>query len=87
MTMGHGTDLPILIKALKQRERFSYLGNIGNDQKALRLKKDLKEAGVPEENLQKFFCPMGENFGSNSPIEISFSIIAQILKTKDQVLL
>ena len=33
MTMGHGTDLPILIEAMKQRPRFAYVGNIGSDQK------------------------------------------------------
>lgn len=85
MTMGHGTDLPILIEAMRQRERFSYVGNVGSHQKYLRLKNDLKTAGIPEENLEQFFCPMGENFGGNSPIEISFSIVAQILRIKDHL--
>lgn len=85
MTMGHGTDLPILIETMKQRDRFSYVGNIGSQQKYLRLKNDLKAAGLPEDVSQKFYCPMGEDFGSNSPVEISFSIIAQLLRTKDQI--
>ncbi|WII73295.1 xanthine dehydrogenase accessory protein XdhC [Bdellovibrio sp. 22V] len=85
MTMGHGTDLPILIETMKQRERFSYVGNIGSDLKYLRLKKDLQQAGISEDTIQQFHCPMGENFGGNSPIEIAFSIVAQLLKTKDQI--
>jgi xanthine dehydrogenase accessory factor len=85
MTMGHSTDLPILIEVMKQRNRFSYVGNIGSEQKALRLRADLKEAGITEEFLRQFHCPMGENFGNNSPIEIAFSIVAQILKIKEMI--
>ena len=84
MTMGHGTDLPILKEAMKQKSRFSYVGNIGSEQKALRLREDLKNADIPIETIKQLHCPMGEPFGNNSPIEISFSIIAQILKIKDQ---
>lgn len=85
MTMGHATDLPVLIETMKQRQRFSYVGNIGSHQKSLRLKSDLKEAGLSDALIGQFYCPMGEDFGGNSPVEISFSIMAQILKTKDQV--
>lgn len=85
MTMGHGTDIPILTAVMKQRDRFAYVGNIGSDQKALRIKQDLRAAGFEGEILERFYCPMGETFGNNSPIEIAFSIVAQILKTRDQV--
>lgn len=85
MTMGHGSDLPVLIEVMKDRTRFNYVGNIGSDQKRKRLEQDLRQAGIPEGTVKEFFCPMGEEFGSNSPIEISFSIIAQLLKTRDQI--
>lgn len=83
MTMGHGTDLPILVEVMKQRDRFSYVGNIGSDQKARRLRQDLIDAGIAQESLDQFHCPMGEAFGTNAPVEIAFSIVAQILKTRD----
>ena len=86
MTMGHGTDLPILIEVMKSRSRFHYVGNIGSDQKRLRLESDLKNAGIPEGIVKAFYCPMGEDFGVNSPIEISFSIIAQLLRTRDHII-
>lgn len=85
MTMGHGTDLPILTTTMKQRSRFSYVGNIGSDQKHVRLKNDLREAGIDDATIARFHCPMGESFGSNSPVEIAFSIIAQLLRTKDEI--
>lgn len=85
MTMGHGTDLPILIEAMKTRDRFHYVGNVGSHQKRLRLENDLRQAEIPEGILKAFYCPMGEEFGTNSPIEISFSIVAQMLRTRDKI--
>lgn len=84
MTMGHGSDLPVLTEVMKARGRFAYVGNIGSDQKRKRLESDLLAAGIPESEVKNFFCPMGESFGSNSPAEISFSIIAQILRSRAQ---
>ena len=46
MTMGHSTDGPILTEILRTRS-FPYLGVIGSAAKAARLKKDLREAGLP----------------------------------------
>lgn len=85
MTMGHGTDLPILVETMKQRDRFVYVGNVGSQQKYLRLKSDLQHAGIDEETVGRFYCPMGEDFGGNAPIEIAFSIVAQILRTRDEI--
>lgn len=84
-TMGHGFDLPILIKAMQQRERFSYVGNVGSHQKSLRLQNDLKVAGLTEDIIQQFYCPIGEKLGHNIPIEIAISITAQILKVRDHL--
>ena len=82
MTMGHATDLPILQKTLPQRNRFKYVGCIGSDVKSKKLRKELSDLGLT--NYLDFNCPMGENFGNNSPFEISISILAQILKMRDQ---
>ncbi|WP_413581327.1 xanthine dehydrogenase accessory protein XdhC [Bdellovibrio sp. HCB288] len=87
MTMGHGTDLPVLIETMKARSRFSYVGNIGSEQKRKRLDSDLKTAGIPESLIRDFHCPMGDHFGGNNPAEISFSIVAQLLKTRDTLMI
>ena len=83
-TMGHSFDLPILTKVMQQRHRFNYVGNIGSAQKALRLRNDLKTAGIADDVLKQFHCPMGEDFGDNTPYEIALSIVAQILKARDK---
>jgi xanthine dehydrogenase accessory factor len=80
MTMGHSTDLPILLEILKKK-RFPYLGVIGSKAKALRLKKDIEEAGLPPSS---FYCPIGLDIGNNHPPEIAISVAAQLIQIRDQ---
>jgi xanthine dehydrogenase accessory factor len=82
MTMGHTTDKPILIEILRTR-RFPYLGVIGSNAKAKRLRGDVLDAGLPEELTKAFLCPVGLELGSNHPHEIAISIAAQMLQTRD----
>ena len=85
MTMGHTTDKPILIEILKTR-KFPYLGVIGSDAKAAKLRQDIREAKLSEELTKSFFCPLGLPLGSNHPQEIAISIAAQLLQQRDQQL-
>lgn len=82
MTMGHATDVPILIEALK-RDDWSYLGVIGSKQKRNSLEKSLLELKIDKVNFSRFKCPMGLNLGNNEPFQISISIIAEILSLKN----
>ena len=81
MTMGHTTDKPILIEILRTRQ-FPYLGVIGSNAKAKRLRQDILDAGLPQELTKAFFCPVGLEIGSNHPQEIAISIAAQMLQTR-----
>ena len=81
MTMGHTTDKPILIEILRTRT-FPYLGVIGSNSKAKRLKQDIRDAGLPDEMTNAFFCPVGLEIGSNHPHEIAISIAAQLLQIR-----
>lgn len=83
ITKGHATDIEVLRSVL--RFDFPFVGVIGSKTKALALRKQLLEEGHPSGKVEKFFCPVGEPFGSNDPHEIAFSIVAQILKTRDQL--
>ena len=82
MTMGHTTDKPILIEILRTR-KFPYLGVIGSNAKAKRLRQDIVEAGLPEELTRAFFCPVGLELGSNHPHEIAIAVTAQMLQMRD----
>lgn len=81
MTMGHTTDKPILIEILRTRT-FPYLGVIGSNAKAKRLRQDVLDAGLPEEMTRAFLCPVGLDLGTNHPQEIAISIAAQMLQIR-----
>jgi xanthine dehydrogenase accessory factor len=81
MTMGHTTDKPILIEILRTR-KFPYLGVIGSNAKAKRLRQDVLAAGLSEEATRAFFCPVGLELGSNHPHEIAISVAAQMLQVR-----
>lgn len=83
-TMGHATDLPILEKILKAKT-FSYVGVLGSDLKAKKMRKSLSEAHITQEKLESFYCPMGEDIGNNTPAEIAISVSAQLLKIRDKI--
>jgi len=87
MTMGHTTDMPILLQVLRQIEakQFPYVGVIGSAAKAARLRRDIKEAGLAESLTNAFNCPMGLPVGSNDPQEIAISIVAQLLQVRDKL--
>lgn len=81
MTMGHTTDKPILIEILRTRT-FPYLGVIGSNAKAKRLRQDVLDAGLPQESTKAFFCPVGLEIGSNHPHEIAVSVAAQMIQIR-----
>jgi xanthine/CO dehydrogenase XdhC/CoxF family maturation factor len=87
MTMGHSSDMPVLIEILRSRAAHTtpYIGVIGSDAKAARLRKDVLEAGLGDADTRRFSCPMGLPFGTNDPNEIAVSISAQLLQVRDQL--
>ncbi len=83
ITQGHGTDLPILDLAL-QRGDFAFLGCIGSEVKAHKLRTELREKGHSEEKVASLHCPLGLDIGNNHPQEIAISIAAQLLAHRDK---
>lgn len=84
MTMGHGTDLPILLEILRTKQ-FPYLGVIGSKAKAARIKRDIEEAKLPPACKDAFYCPIGLDIGNNHPHEIAISVAAQLIQERDRL--
>src|SRR5262249_24728943 len=84
VTMGHTTDKPILLESLRTRS-FPYVGVIGSKAKAVRLKKDVVEAGLSTELQDAFYCPIGLDIGTNHPQEIAVSVAAQLIQIRDKI--
>lgn len=83
MTMGHTSDLPILHQAFKNFDSFSLIGVIGSDVKAMKIKKELNELGIPQEKLNHLISPLGLPIGDNTPSEIAISICSLLLAKRD----
>ncbi len=83
MTQGHATDLPILEQLLRTFPSSRYIGAIGSDVKARKMRADLKGRGISETALERLHMPIGLPIGSNEPAEIAISIVAQLLQVRD----
>jgi xanthine dehydrogenase accessory factor len=84
MTMGHASDQPILIEILKTRAGdFPYIGVIGSAAKAAALRRGVLAAGVSEELVARYCCPIGLPIGTNDPAEIAVSVAGQLLQRRD----
>lgn len=84
-TMGHSTDLPILQNIFSQNLQLPYLGVIGSDVKAQKLRQNILDSHFTIKQADSFFCPMGEDIGNNTPPEMAISIASQLLKVRGLV--
>ncbi len=85
LTMGHAYDLEIVPKIYEHAPDAPFVGVIGSEVKSIRMKRELKELGIPDSFIEKLRIPMGLFRGSNLPEEIAISIAAELLKVRDQV--
>jgi len=78
MTHNYLHDLELLKILLPSPVR--YLGILGPKSRTEKLLQDLQEQGItPTENqLQRFYSPVGLNIGADTPEEIALSIVAEI---------
>jgi len=83
MTMGHGSDLPIL-KAIEKLDMvISHLGVIGSDAKSGIVRRQLAKDGLPRDFIDRIVCPLGDKIGNNTPGEISVGIVSQLLRLRN----
>lgn len=82
VSRGHPEDRAALQSVLSRNPlpKFAYLGMIGSKRKVSMVMKDMEAAGLPGEALEQVYAPIGLDIGSESPMEIAVSIMAEILK-------
>ncbi len=81
ITKGHDSDLPVLKQALLKN--YKYVGVMGSDVKAKKIKSQLLEFGFSKEKVEKVKSPIGIDIKSNQPFHIAISIISEILLLKE----
>ncbi|MDP3275146.1 MAG: xanthine dehydrogenase accessory protein XdhC [Deltaproteobacteria bacterium] len=85
MTQGHATDLPVLF-ALLSRPRGVFVGVMGSELKANKMRRELLELGVDTAQVRALRCPIGLKLGHNRPAEIAVSVVAELLLARDGAL-
>jgi xanthine dehydrogenase accessory factor len=80
VTRGHKCDTVALEQALKTPAR--YIGMIGSRRKTLTILEKLREQGVPQEQLDRVYSPIGISIGAVTPEEIALSIICELVKIR-----
>ena len=76
-------DDPALMIALRSNAR--YVGALGSRRTNQKRLKRLSSAGLTEEQLSLLHAPIGLDLGGRSQSEIAISIMAEIIKTKNQI--
>ncbi|HWC27782.1 MAG TPA: XdhC family protein [Solirubrobacteraceae bacterium] len=59
-----------------------YVGLVASPTRGSALLEELREAGVPEEQLARVDCPAGLDIGAQTPSEVALSIIASLIQTR-----
>ncbi len=81
-TYEHAFDRAILSYCIKQP--FAYLGMIGSERKIAMTKKMFIEGGMAgKEELSKVDMPMGLDINAETPDEIAISVLAKLIKVKN----
>ncbi|WP_411681461.1 XdhC family protein [Clostridium thailandense] len=82
VTKGHRSDSDALMASVSRKA--AYVGMIGSTKKILFIMQNLINAGVPKEDLQKVYSPMGLNIASEKPEEIALGILSEILLIRNK---
>ena len=82
LTQGHATDVPILEMIFRRFTTPKFVGVIGSEIKASRIKADLIDRGITMQSLEHLRCPIGLRIGTNAPEEIAISIVAEMLQVR-----
>lgn len=80
VTRGHQCDEIVLERALGTPAR--YIGMIGSRRKTLTLLEKLRAGGVPQEQLDRVYSPIGLAIGAVTPEEIALSIVGELVKIR-----
>ena len=74
-------DDPALINVLRTPAR--YIGAIGSRTTNAKRRERLREAGLPDELIDRTHAPIGLNIGSETPDEIALAILAEMVAAKN----
>ena len=81
VSRSHEQDFAVLKEVINKN--IYYLGIIGSKKKKKEFFNRLKQEGVSEKFLERIHIPIGLDIGAETPEEIAFSIVAELIKVKN----
>lgn len=82
VTRGHRYDQVCLENIIKKEN--AYIGMIGSRLRVGKVLDYLAEKGIPKEDLDKVYTPIGLRIGAETPAEIAVSVMAEIIEVKNR---
>ncbi|WP_243183295.1 XdhC family protein [Anaerosolibacter carboniphilus] len=81
VTRGHRHDEVALMTVISRD--LGYVGMIGSKNKVGYVMDQMSEKDIPQAWMKKVYAPIGLTLGGESPMEIAFSIISEIMAVKN----
>jgi xanthine dehydrogenase accessory factor len=78
---AHGKGELEAVRAALEAE-LPYVGLVASPKRGTALLQELREAGVPEEQLARVDCPAGIDIGAKMPAEVALTILARLIQTR-----
>ena len=82
MTRGHVNDYEVIKGIIGKPYR--YLGMIGSISKRNEIYSKLGETGISDDLIKQVYSPIGLKIGGETPEEIAVSIVAELVKVRNQ---
>lgn len=83
VTRGHRYD-GICLTSIFQKER-AYVGMMASRKRGILLKKKLIDEGIPKEQVESLYTPVGLSIHAETPEEIAVSILAELIMVKNSI--
>lgn len=83
LTRGHKFDVLSLTELLNRNEQPAYIGMIGSRRRISGVFEEIRQE-YPNESFDHLYTPVGLDIGAETPAEIAVSVMAEILKVKNQ---
>ena len=79
---SHSFDKDCLLNIVKKPN--AYIGMLGSRRKFAMIMEALRQDGIPEDVIDSIYTPIGLDIGAETPVEVGFAIMSQIVEVKNR---